>query len=219
MYLWYKDALREQTSLYHYLSLTPALSSCLVQISSVPPNSSCLSLSQPTAKCSHLNIGETHRSQLLNAISSLVSRTFHSPGSGKEEKHRQGRHKSSSVILWAEALFPLRVTPSSISLFSFPLVSLCFLIFVACYETPPSPSRSFLSSHRNFYLQPGTCFLHHGSHDWESLLLSVSLEFPLLHQWTLIFGLRCTETQFSPHWTHWNFFILKKPILPVTNGN
>lgn len=135
-------------------SLTPALSCCLVQISSAPPNLTCPFLSPQVN--GHIWTYETCRSLLLNAISPLLSRTFHSAASGKEEKNRTGRHRSFPVTIWAEALFPLRVglfhSPSSL------LISLCSLIFTACYETAPPLSRSFLSSHSNFYLQLGHAF-------------------------------------------------------------
>lgn len=61
----------------------------------------------------HIWTSETHKSQLLNAISPLLSGTFHRAASGKEEKNRAGRHRSFPVTIWAEALFPLRAALSS----------------------------------------------------------------------------------------------------------
>lgn len=143
MYPWCKDALRERTSLDRYLSLTPDLSSCLVQISSAPPNPPCVSLSQPTNKCSYGNMGETHRSQFSNAISSLLSRTFPSLGSGKEEKHRQGRHKSSLVTFWAKSCFLWESPPlPSSSLFYISFCLLSHLHSLLWNSTLPPPDFS-----------------------------------------------------------------------------
>lgn len=218
MNLWCKDALRERTSLYHYLSLTPDISSCLVQISSAPPNPSCLSLSQRTGKCSYLNTGDTCRFQLSNAISSFLSRTFHSSGSGKEEKHRHGRHKSSLVILWVKALFPLGVVPSSIS---FPLLHwFCLALSsskLAMKHLPPPDlschhTRIFIYNlgHVFYILDPMTgrvyyCLSPLNFHNYISVLWfleSVAYKSSFLLTEVIVI---C--------------FILKKPVLPVINSN
>lgn len=155
-----------------YLSLTTTLSGCLVQISSTPPSPSCWSLSQPTGKDSYLSKAETVRSQLLNIISLLLSRMFHSPSSGKEESTSKedinlplSGNGLRQCFLWELPPLP----PPSLFFIGFSLLSHLHSLL---------RNRSFMSSHKNFHLEPGTCFLHPGSHDWESLLLSVSLQCP-----------------------------------------
>ena len=130
------------------------------------------SLSQPTGKDSYLSKAETVRSQLLNIISLLLSRMFHSPSSGKEESTSKedinlplSGNGLRQCFLWELPPLP----PPSLFSIGFSLLSHLHSLL---------RNRSFMSSHKNFHLEPGTCFLHPGSHDWESLLLSVSLQCP-----------------------------------------
>lgn len=164
----------------HSLSL-PLSHTCPLKLSS---SDSLLSVPFSTHRSSYLNIGETHRSPLLNVISSLLSKTFHSSGSGKEEKHRQGRHISSPVTLRAEALFPLGVASPSISflpllhwfLFASSSLQLAIkqhflLLDLSCYHTEVF----IYNLGHNFYIL---------DHMTGRVYYCVSLEFPQLRLWT-----------------------------------
>lgn len=182
--------------------------SCPIRLSSSDilfryPPPSCWSLSQPTGKGSCLSKGETV--QLLNIISLLLSRMFHSPSSGKEDSTGKedinlplSGNGLRQCFLWELSPLP----PPSLFSIGFSLLSHLHNLLWNNISPPPD-----LSCHRNFHLEPGTFFYIldpiTGRVYYCLSPFNVHNNISRLQFWESLFH----KDPVFPHWTQWDLFL------------